>query len=60
VFLGAGSIGTAEILLRSKEHGLSMSSQVGTGMSGNGDILAFGCVFCPRARVGGKRSVPLY
>jgi hypothetical protein len=42
VFLGAGSIGTTEILLRSKEMGLSMSDQVGTGMSGNGDMLAFG------------------
>ena len=42
VFLGAGSIGTTEILLRSKKLGLSMSDKVGVGMSGNGDILAFG------------------
>lgn len=42
VFLGAGAIGTTEILLRSKKLGLSMSDKVGTGMSGNGDILAFG------------------
>ncbi|KUJ19631.1 FAD/NAD(P)-binding domain-containing protein [Mollisia scopiformis] len=42
VFLGAGSIGTTEILLRSKKLGLSMSDKVGIGMSGNGDILAFG------------------
>ncbi|TAQ91395.1 hypothetical protein B7494_g351 [Chlorociboria aeruginascens] len=42
VFLGAGSIGTTEILLRSKSLGLSMSERVGTNMSGNGDILAFG------------------
>lgn len=42
VFLGAGSLGTTEILLRSKKLGLSMSDKVGTGMSGNGDILAFG------------------
>ena len=42
VFVGAGSIGTTEILLRSKKLGLSMSNRVGTGMSGNGDILAFG------------------
>ncbi|KAI1005810.1 hypothetical protein K3495_g2408 [Podosphaera aphanis] len=41
VFLGAGSIGTTEILLRSKSLGLSMSSKVGTEMTGNGDILAF-------------------
>jgi hypothetical protein len=45
VFLGAGTIGTTEILLRSKAMGLSMSSQVGTNMSGNGDILAFGWVW---------------
>jgi choline dehydrogenase-like flavoprotein len=42
VFLGAGSLGTTEILLRSKKMGLAMSSTVGTGMSGNGDMLAFG------------------
>lgn len=41
-FVAAGSIGTTEILLRSRDHGLSMSDRVGTGMSGNGDILAFG------------------
>jgi hypothetical protein len=44
VFLGAGSLGTTEILLRSKDMGLEMSDNVGTGMSGNGDILAFGFV----------------
>ena len=44
VFLGAGTLGTTEILLRSKENGLSMSDTLGTGMSGNGDILAFGYV----------------
>ncbi|KAI0104878.1 glucose-methanol-choline oxidoreductase [Nemania sp. FL0031] len=42
VFLGAGAIGTTEILLRSKQMGLKMSDRVGQGMSGNGDMLAFG------------------
>ncbi|KAM3073444.1 hypothetical protein ACMFMG_004660 [Clarireedia jacksonii] len=42
VFLGAGAIGTTEILLRSKSLGMSMSDRVGKGMSGNGDMLAFG------------------
>ncbi|KJZ79281.1 hypothetical protein HIM_01432 [Hirsutella minnesotensis 3608] len=42
VFLGAGAIGTTEILLRSKALGLGMSDCVGQGMSGNGDMLAFG------------------
>lgn len=42
VFLGAGAIGTTEILLRSKALGLGMSDCVGQGMSGNGDMVAFG------------------
>ncbi|KAF2019480.1 FAD/NAD(P)-binding domain-containing protein [Aaosphaeria arxii CBS 175.79] len=39
--LGAGSLGTTEILLRSKAHGLDMSPVVGQKMSGNGDMLSF-------------------
>src|ERR1700749_4426334 len=48
VFVGAGSLGTTEIMLRSKELGLHMSDKVGHDMSGNGDILAFGyaCPMC--------------
>lgn len=42
VFFGAGSLGTTEILLRSKQFGLSVSDDVGTEMSGNGDMLGFG------------------
>lgn len=42
VFLGAGSIGSTEIILRSRDHGLSTSTQVGKGLSGNGGILSFG------------------
>ncbi|KAH7143579.1 hypothetical protein EDB81DRAFT_947639 [Dactylonectria macrodidyma] len=42
VFLGAGSLGSTEILLRSRQMGLDMSDDVGTEMSGNGDMLAFG------------------
>lgn len=42
VFVGAGTMGTTEILLRSQQLGLTMSPMVGTQMSGNGDILAFG------------------
>ncbi|KAI2894196.1 CAZyme family AA3 [Aspergillus niger] len=38
VFLGAGSIGTTEILLRSRQMGLDLSDDVGTEMSGNGDM----------------------
>lgn len=42
LFLGAGTLGTTEILLRSRAYGLEMSPKLGMNMSGNGDILAFG------------------
>lgn len=42
VFFGAGSLGTTEILLRSKQFGLPISDDLGTEMSGNGDMLGFG------------------
>jgi cholesterol oxidase len=38
VVLSAGSLGTTEILLRSEIHGLSISPQVGSGFTGNGDF----------------------
>ncbi|KAK7042261.1 FAD/NAD(P)-binding domain-containing protein [Favolaschia claudopus] len=41
-FLAAGSLGSTEILLRSKKHGLKTSRFVGQKLSGNGDILSFG------------------
>ncbi|KAK7452183.1 hypothetical protein VKT23_012286 [Stygiomarasmius scandens] len=41
-FLGAGALGTTEILLRSRAHGLKMSPMVGQKLSGNGDVLSFG------------------
>ncbi|KAJ5781624.1 CAZyme family AA3 [Penicillium psychrosexuale] len=41
-FLGAGALGTTEVLLRSKQHGLHMSPLVGSNLSGNGDFLIFG------------------
>ncbi|HUF47198.1 MAG TPA: GMC oxidoreductase [Vicinamibacterales bacterium] len=41
VVLAAGTLGSTEILLRSKAHGLPLSSQVGERFSGNGDVLAF-------------------
>ncbi|BCS10822.1 hypothetical protein ALUC_40162S [Aspergillus luchuensis] len=41
-FLGAGALGTTEILLRSKDYGLPISPMVGRKMSGNGDMLVFG------------------
>jgi hypothetical protein len=41
VVLGAGAIGTTEILLRSRSNGLSVSPLLGQRLSGNGDTLAF-------------------
>jgi cholesterol oxidase len=42
VMLGAGSLGSTEILLRSRENGLKLSDRLGKSFSGNGDVLAFG------------------
>lgn len=42
VILGAGSLGSTEVLLRSGQKGLPLSAQLGQRFSGNGDVLAFG------------------
>lgn len=42
VILAAGTLGSTEILLRSREAGLPTSERLGQGFSGNGDALAFG------------------
>ncbi len=42
VILAAGTLGSTEILLRSREHGLALSDTLGQGFSANGDIIAFG------------------
>ena len=42
LFLGAGTLGSTEILLRSQANGLECSHQLGKGFSGNGDVIAFG------------------
>lgn len=41
VVLGAGALGSTEILLRSREKGLSLSNRLGESFSGNGDALGF-------------------
>jgi len=41
VVLAAGTLGSTEIMLRSKAHGLATSDQIGKRFSGNGDVLAF-------------------
>lgn len=42
VVLAAGALGSTEILLRSKQAGLSVSDRLGERFTGNGDVLAFG------------------
>ncbi|MCR5867453.1 alpha/beta fold hydrolase [Aquincola sp. J276] len=42
VMLGAGALGSTEILLRSRDKGLPLSGRLGERFSGNGDVLAFG------------------
>jgi len=41
VVLAAGTLGSTEILLRSRDRGLPVSDRLGHGFSGNGDVLAF-------------------
>ena len=41
VVLGAGTLGSSEILLRSQQAGLGLSKQLGKNFSGNGDVIAF-------------------
>jgi hypothetical protein len=38
VVIGAGALGSTEILLRSRERGLPLSGKLGSRFSGNGDF----------------------
>jgi len=42
VFICAGSVNSTEILLRSAQKGLSLSTVLGKRFTGNGDVLGFG------------------
>jgi cholesterol oxidase len=42
VVIAAGTLGSTEILLRSREQGLAVSDRLGHRFSANGDIIAFG------------------
>ncbi len=42
VVVAAGTLGSTELLLRSKDAGLPMSERVGARFSGNGDVIGFG------------------
>lgn len=41
VIIAAGSLGSTEILLRSREAGLPLSDRVGHSFTGNGDVIGF-------------------
>jgi len=41
VWLSAGTLGSSEILFRSKNKGLELSNQLGSRFSGNGDYIGF-------------------
>jgi cholesterol oxidase len=42
VILAAGTLGSTEILFRSREHGMKISPMLGKRFTGNGDVLGFG------------------
>lgn len=42
VIVAAGTLGSTEIMLRSRDRGLRLSERVGERFSANGDIIAFG------------------
>lgn len=42
VIVAAGTLGSAEILLRSRAAGLQLSDRLGERFSGNGDVIGFG------------------
>ncbi|MDY7232443.1 GMC oxidoreductase [Hyalangium rubrum] len=42
VVLAAGTLGSTELLLRSRAAGLSLSPELGRHFSGNGDVMSFG------------------
>ena len=42
VIVAAGTLGSTELLLRSKDAGLKLSERVGARFSGNGDVIGFG------------------
>ncbi len=42
VVVSAGTVGSNELMLRSRAAGLTTSARLGQGFTGNGDVLAFG------------------
>jgi cholesterol oxidase len=56
LILGAGSLGSSEILLRSQSERLQLTSRVGCGWTGNGDALGFITRSSVRTGVGGRSA----
>jgi hypothetical protein len=57
VILAAGTLGTTEILLRSRSDNLRFSEQLGQRFSGNGDVWAFGY---NASMLDGEDRLPVY
>ena len=58
--LGAGTLGSTEILLRSRARGLKLSAQLGERFSANGDIIAFALGGRNRANAVGVGEPPKF
>ena len=58
VILAAGTLGSTEILMRSKEQGLTLSKQLGTRFSGNGDMIWAGFKQNEEVRIGAPEAQP--
>ncbi|MDH5671070.1 MAG: phosphatidylglycerol lysyltransferase domain-containing protein [Myxococcales bacterium] len=59
VLVAAGVLGSCELLLRSRQHGLACSSQLGARVSGNGDVLGFAyAADRPIDALGGASAAP--
>lgn len=61
VILGAGALGSTEILWKSKSAGLDLSDQLGERFSTNGDVWAFGYNANMPVEIDGKKErAPVY
>ncbi len=60
VVLAGGTLGSTEILLRSRERGLAVSDRLGTRFSANGDIIAFALGSSKRVNAVGVGEPPKF
>jgi cholesterol oxidase len=60
IVLAAGTLGSTEILLRSRERGLALSDRLGERFSANGDIIAFALGGSERVNAIGVGHPPKY